>query len=52
MLSFVGLVWDLRPVPKHLLDEDNETWIKNQPEHLQGMPAPRAAAMAVAEEVV
>jgi stearoyl-CoA desaturase (delta-9 desaturase) len=48
MLSFVGLVWDLRPVPKHLLEEDNETWIKNQPEHLQGMPVPRAAAMELA----
>ncbi len=48
MLSFVGLVWDLRPVPKHLLDDHHESWLKNQPKHLQGMPVPRAAAMELA----
>jgi stearoyl-CoA desaturase (delta-9 desaturase) len=51
LLSLVGLVWDLRPVPKHLLDSHNETWVKNQPVHLQAMPTPRAAALAVPEEV-
>ncbi len=30
LMSFVGLVWNLRPVPKHLLDETNESWLKNQ----------------------
>jgi stearoyl-CoA desaturase (delta-9 desaturase) len=29
LLSWVGLIWDLRPVPAHLLDHTNETWIKN-----------------------
>jgi stearoyl-CoA desaturase (Delta-9 desaturase) len=34
LLSFVGIVKDLRPVPAHLLDSHNETWVKNQPEHV------------------
>ncbi len=30
LMSWVGLVWNLRPVPKHLLDDTNESWVKNQ----------------------
>jgi stearoyl-CoA desaturase (delta-9 desaturase) len=29
LLSFVGLIWDLRPVPKHLLDDHDPSWLKN-----------------------
>lgn len=51
MLSLVGLVWDLRPVPKHLLDSHHESWIKNQPDHLQAIPKPRSVAPAIAAAV-
>lgn len=30
MLSWMRIVWDLRPVPKQLLDPSSESWIKNQ----------------------
>lgn len=33
VLSLLGIVWDLRPVPAHLLDSHNETWVKNQAEY-------------------
>lgn len=51
MLSLVGLVWDLRPVPKHLLDSHHESWIKNQPDHLQAIPKPRSVAPVIAPAV-
>lgn len=34
LFSLVGLVWDLRPVPAHLLDSHNESWLKNQPQNV------------------
>jgi stearoyl-CoA desaturase (Delta-9 desaturase) len=41
LMSFVGLVWNLRPVPAHLLDEENESWAKNQASYT-GIRSPRA----------
>jgi len=29
LLAAVGLIWNLRPVPEHLLDAHSEAWIKN-----------------------
>jgi stearoyl-CoA desaturase (delta-9 desaturase) len=61
LLSLVGIVKDLRPVPAHLLDSHNETWVKNQPDHVmfsrENAPAtkvkkaPKVSIEAVAEEV-
>lgn len=33
ILSWLGLIWKLRPVPKDLMDPNNKTWIKNQVPH-------------------
>lgn len=30
LFATVGIVWDLRPVPKQLLDSSHESWIKNK----------------------
>lgn len=60
-LSLLGIVWDLRPVPAHLLDSHNESWIKNQQEYtmfsrkdapvVKNKKAPKVRTEALAEEV-
>jgi stearoyl-CoA desaturase (delta-9 desaturase) len=49
LLAAVGLIWNLRPVPEHLLDAHSEAWIKNAsaystPAHTSGATAATTVA--------
>lgn len=48
LLSLFRIVWDLRPVPKNLLDPSHEAWIKNHVETAKVKAIETAEAMSFA----